>query len=185
MAVEFDIQESKKIKGVYVVTPSISKDLRGNIWTSFLKDKIEELLPNGLYFKHDKFSKSCKNVLRGIHGDYKSWKYVTCVYGDIFQVIVDCRKDSPTYLKWESFDINENKQKIILIPPNMGNAYYVRSQEAIYHYKYAYDGEYVEVADQFTYAWDNCQINIKWPFNGKPILSSRDIKGKALDVERN
>lgn len=172
---EFNIQESKKIKGVYIVIPNISNDLRGNIWTSFLKDEIEKLLPKGLYFKHDKFSKSCRNVLRGIHGDYKSWKYVTCVYGDIVQVVVDCRKDSPTYLQWESFDINEDNQKMILIPPNMGNAYYVKSENAIYHYKYAYDGEYLDVENQFTYAWNDSSINIDWPLENKnPILSGRD-----------
>ncbi|HEG0613075.1 TPA: dTDP-4-dehydrorhamnose 3,5-epimerase family protein [Campylobacter jejuni] len=175
MVMEFNIQESKKIKGVYIVIPNISNDLRGNIWTSFLKDEIEKLLPKGLYFKHDKFSKSCRNVLRGIHGDYKSWKYVTCVYGDIVQVVVDCRKDSPTYLQWESFDINEDNQKMILIPPNMGNAYYVKSENAIYHYKYAYDGEYLDVENQFTYAWNDSSINIDWPLENKnPILSGRD-----------
>lgn len=180
MAMEFDIQESKKIRGVYIVAPSISSDLRGNIWTYFLKDEIEKLLPKDLFFKHDKFSRSCKNVLRGIHGDHKSWKYVTCVYGDIMQVVVDCREDSPTYLQWESFDINKDNQKMILIPPNMGNAYYVRSQEVVYHYKYAYEGEYLDVKDQFTFAWNDERIGVKWPFTGKPILSSRDMEGKVF-----
>ncbi|MCV3480619.1 dTDP-4-dehydrorhamnose 3,5-epimerase family protein [Campylobacter sp. CNRCH_2014_0184h] len=174
MAIEFNIEESKKIKGVYIITPNISTDLRGNIWTSFLKDEIEKLLPKGLYFKHDKFSKSCQNVLRGIHGDYKSWKYVTCVYGDIFQVVVDCRKNSSTYLKWESFDINKDNQRMILIPPNMGNAYYAKSKEVIYHYKLAYDGEYLDAKEQFTFAWNDDKININWPTNN-PILSDRDM----------
>ncbi|MGJ0125603.1 dTDP-4-dehydrorhamnose 3,5-epimerase family protein [Campylobacter coli] len=177
MAIEFNIQESKKIKGVYIITPNISTDLRGNIWTSFLKDEIEKLLPKGLYFKHDKFSKSYQNVLRGIHGDYKSWKYVTCVYGDIMQVVVDCRNDSPAYLQWESFDINENNQKMILIPPNMGNAYYVKSKEAIYHYKLAYNGEYLDAKEQFTFAWNDDKIGINWP-NKNPILSDRDMLNK-------
>ncbi|TDJ82092.1 dTDP-4-dehydrorhamnose 3,5-epimerase family protein [Campylobacter volucris] len=171
---EFKIIESKIIAGLYIIEPTISVDLRGNIWTSFLKDEIEKILPNGVYFKHDKFSKSCKNVLRGIHGDYKSWKYVTCVYGDIFQVVVDCRKESSTYLKWESFEINENNQKMILIPPNMGNAYYVKSNEAIYHYKLAYDGEYLDANEQFTYAWNDDKINIRWPTKN-PVLSNRDL----------
>lgn len=174
MTIEFSVQESKKIKEVYIVTPSVSTDLRGNIWTSFLKDEIEKLLPKGLYFKHDKFSKSCQNVLRGIHGDYKSWKYVTCVYGDVLQVVVDCRKDSPTYLQWESFEIGEINQKMILIPPNMGNAYYVKSKEAIYHYKLAYDGEYLDAREQFTFAWNDDRINIDWPIDN-PILSDRDM----------
>ena len=93
MSIEFDIQQSSEIAGVYILTPSISEDLRGNIWTSFLKDEVEKLLPSDLYFKHDKFSTSKQNVLRGIHGDTKSWKIVTCVFGEIQQVVVDMRKD--------------------------------------------------------------------------------------------
>ena len=63
MTIDFDIQESNKISGLYVLTPSKSKDFRGDIWTSFLKEKVEKLLPKGLIFKHDKFSSSKKNVL--------------------------------------------------------------------------------------------------------------------------
>lgn len=97
MSIEFDIKQSNKIQGVYIITPSVATDNRGNIYTSFLKEAIEKLLPNGLYFKHDKFSLSKQNVLRGIHGDTKSYKFVSCVYGEILQVVVDMREKSPTY----------------------------------------------------------------------------------------
>ena len=60
--------------------------------------------------------------------------------GKIQQVVVDLRENSPTYMKYESFNINETNQKIILIPPLMGNGYCVLSNEAIYHYKLAYAG---------------------------------------------
>ena len=60
-------------------------------------------------FRHDKFSLSRKNVLRGLHGDNKTWKLVTCVYGEIHQVVVDLRETSPTYMKWEKFIINKNR----------------------------------------------------------------------------
>ena len=108
--------------------------------------------------------------MRGIHGDVKTYKLVTCVYGEVHQVVVDCRKDSQTYLKWEKFIINENNQQIILIPPNMGNSYYVSSNHAVYYYKLAYDGEYLDAQDQFTYAWNDEKIGINWPTT-KPILS--------------
>ena len=174
MAFDFIIEESQKIKGVYIITPSISEDLRGNIWTSFYQEDIEKLLPKGLHFKHDKFSQSRQNVLRGIHGDIKTWKYVTCVFGEIHQYVVDCRENSPTYLQWEEFIINKDQQKMILIPPCMGNAYYVKSEYAVYHYKCAYDGEYLDAGDQFTFAWNDPKINITWPTKS-PILSDRDI----------
>ena len=106
MAIEFDIQESKKLKGVYIITPSKFQDLRGEIWSAYSSDALLKLLPNGLNFVLDKFTLSKPNVLRGIHGDHKSWKLVTCVTGEIHQVVVDCRKDSPTYLQYEKFIIN-------------------------------------------------------------------------------
>lgn len=173
MSIEFKVQESKKISGLYVLEPSISQDTRGNIWTSFLKDEVENLLPEGLFFKHDKFSSSMNNVLRGIHGDNKSWKLVTCVHGEIQQVVVDLRKDSPSFKQWQSFDINKNKQQLILIPPMMGNAYYVKSTEAVYHYKLAYSGDYIDAEEQFTVNWNDKSIDIKWA-SENPILSDRD-----------
>ena len=173
MSIDFEIEESSLIKDVWILTPSISEDSRGNIWTSFLKDEVEELLPEGLYFKHDKFSTSKNNVLRGIHGDTKSWKLVTCVHGEIQQVVVDLRKDSPTYLKWQDFMINSDNHQLVLIPPNMGNAYYVNSAEAVYHYKLAYEGDYIDADEQFSLKWDDQSIGINWLANS-PILSDRD-----------
>jgi dTDP-4-dehydrorhamnose 3,5-epimerase len=173
MSIEFDIQESTEIAGVYILRPSISKDARGNIWTSFLKDEVEKLLPDGLYFKHDKFSESRYNVLRGIHGDSKTWKLVTCVFGEIHQVVADLRESSPTFMRWEKFVINKDNQVIILIPPGVGNAYYVSSAQAVYHYKLAYLGNYLDSNDQFTYKWNDKNIGINWPMK-KPILSDRD-----------
>ena len=60
MTIDFKIKESKKLSGLFVIKPSISFDNRGNIWTSFLKDEIEVLLPDNISFKHDKFSESKK-----------------------------------------------------------------------------------------------------------------------------
>jgi dTDP-4-dehydrorhamnose 3,5-epimerase len=173
MNFKFSIKESKKIKGIWVIKPEIFTDERGTIWTSFFKDEIEKLLPNNLHFKHDKFSESKQNVLRGIHGDSKSWKLVTAVYGEIHQVVVDYRKDSPTYLHWEKFIINKNNQQLILIPPNMGNSYYVKSEVAVYHYKVAYVGNYIDADGQFTIPWNDEKIGIDWEITN-PILSARD-----------
>ena len=177
---DFNIKKSKKVDGVFIIKPTLSTDLRGNIWTSFLNDKIETLLPKNIKFVHDKFSLSKNNVLRGIHGDYKSWKLVTCVYGDIQQVVVDFREGSSTFLSWESFSVNRDNQLILLIPPKVGNAYYVKSNEAVYHYKYAYDGKYADVDQQFSVKWNDKNLRIKW-ISDTPILSDRDLK--AQDYE--
>ena len=173
MSINFQINESSLLKDVWIIRPSVSIDLRGNIWTSFLKDEIEHFLPSGLVFKHDKFSESKQNVLRGIHGDIKSWKLVTCVFGEIHQVVVDCRSESSTFLKWEKFIINRENQLSILIPPRMGNSYYVNSDIAVYHYKLAYKGDYLDADCQFSLKWNDPSIDIDWP-TMDPILSDRD-----------
>lgn len=175
MSFGFKIAESENVAGVYSITPSIAQDDRGDIWTSFMKDDVEALLPKGLLFKHDKFSQSKYNVLRGIHGDSKSWKFVTCVYGEITQVVVDLRKHSRTYLNWQSYTINKQEQKMVLIPPGCGNAYYVSSEQAVYHYKLAYEGAYIDAAEQFSVRWNDPSIGIKWPVC-EPILSKRDMQ---------
>ncbi|ECP7274973.1 dTDP-4-dehydrorhamnose 3,5-epimerase family protein [Campylobacter jejuni] len=178
--IEFEIKESSILKGVYIITPNKFKDLRGEIWTAFTEEDLGDIIPKNIKFKHDKFINSYFNVLRGIHGDVKTYKLVTCVYGEVHQVVVDCRKDSPTYLKWEKFIINRKNQKLILIPPNMGNSHYVSSKNAVYYYKLAYDGEYLDALDQFTYAWNDERINIDWP-TSNPILSERDILAMKKD----
>ncbi|WP_300950138.1 dTDP-4-dehydrorhamnose 3,5-epimerase family protein, partial [Helicobacter rodentium] len=160
--------------------PNKFSDLRGEIWTAFTKEQLGHLCP--LDFVLDKFTFSHFNVLRGIHGDHKSWKLVTCVYGEIQQVVVDCRKNSPTYLRWESWNISPHNPMLILMPPNMGNAQYVKSQGgALYFYKWAYEGEYVDANDQFTYAWNDERVGIDWGMI-TPILSERDMLHREVKL---
>ena len=175
MAIEFSVVESAILPGVKIVTPSVFEESRGVIWTSYGNDSLGELLPKGLFFKHDKFSQSHANVLRGIHGDHKSWKLVSCVFGDIRQVVVDMRTSSEAYLKSESFDLGDQNRSMILIPPGMGNAFYVSSSLAVYHYKLAYEGEYIDADQQFTVPWNDPRLKINWPSNN-PILSERDAR---------
>ncbi|EAH5978041.1 dTDP-4-dehydrorhamnose 3,5-epimerase family protein, partial [Campylobacter upsaliensis] len=83
MAMDFAIEESKILSGVYIITPNFFEDFRGEIWSVFEDKAFVNLLPKGLNFVLDKFTLSKPNVLRGIHGDHKSWKLVTCVSGEI------------------------------------------------------------------------------------------------------
>ena len=157
------------IDGVKILDTDVFTDHRGDLWTTWKKDEF----PYDINFNHDKVSSSRKRVLRGIHGDYKSWKLVTCVCGEIYQVVVDCRKESNTFEQYISFVIGDKNNKSILIPPRLGNAYYVISRSAVYHYKLAYHGKYNDIENQFTYKWNDKRFKIDWPTNN-PILSNRD-----------
>ena len=173
MAIEFKTAESTKINGLKIITPSAFEENRGSIWTSYRTSEIGGLLPNNLSFKHNKFQVSKKNVLRGIHGDHKSWKLASCVSGCIFKVVVDMRENSETFLQWESFNLGGDNRQIILIPPGLGNAFYVKGDQATYHYKLAYEGDYADTDEQFSVGWNDPRLNIVWPTTD-PILSERD-----------
>jgi len=170
---EFKIQQSSIIRDVIIITPSMFWDARGNIYSSFNQDLYEKHLSKQLEFKHDKFALSHNNVLRGLHGDNKTWKLVSCVYGEIYEVVVDMRPNSPTYMKWDSFTLKADEYVQVLIPPNFVNGYYVKSEKAVFHYKLAYDGEYVDAEEQMTFLWNDKKFGIEWPCEN-PILQKRD-----------
>ena len=164
-------------KGIFtdirVHTPSSYEDFRGEIYTTWQEEEFKKLFDTDIKFVHDKTSVSKHNVLRGLHGDAKSWKYMACVYGEVYYVVVDNRPDSPTYKKWDWEILSAKNRKMLLIPPGFGSSFYVLSDLAVVNYKWAYPGEYPDVQDQFTLRWDNPEYGIVWPTK-TPILSERD-----------
>ena len=135
-----------------------------------------------------------KNVLRGLHGDKKTWKLISCPYGKFFLVVVNCIKNSKDYLKWKSYILSHKSGLQVLVPPNYANGHYCLSNVCLFHYKLAYRGKYAEVDQQFSLKWDDPKLDIKWPLQrrkkmdklklsyiySKPILSGRDRKSQKL-----
>jgi len=165
------------IQGVKVITPlHVFEDHRGiyrETWNQFDYDTDPDLrIPGkGVYFVADDISVSRRNVLRGIHGDYKTFKLVSCLYGAFFLVVVDWRPDSPTYRQYVKITLSDRNYLSVLIPPGCGNGHLVLSETAIFHYK---QSEYYNRGGQFTIAWDDPALNICWPISTFPILSERD-----------
>lgn len=172
---EFEIKRSEIIPDVLVIQPSVYHDLRGSIYSSYNQDIYNKILNLDLDFKHDKFAESKHNVLRGLHGDNKTWKLVSCVFGEIYEVVVDMRPGSPSYKKWDAFELKSDDYQQVLIPPNFINGYYVKSEKSIFHYKLAYTGNYIDAEEQMTYLWNDPEFNIQWPCTD-PILQNRDKK---------
>lgn len=167
------VSRSEILPEVLIFEPSVFWDLRGNIYTSFNIENYQAHLPKELTFVHDKFAQSKNNVLRGLHGDYKTWKLVSCVWGEIYEVVVDMRPNSPTFKKWDAFELSSDNYRQVLIPPGFVNGYYVKTENAVFHYKLAYDGEYIDADEQITYLWNDPELAIKWPCSN-PILQDRD-----------
>jgi len=152
---------------VKIYQPDSFEDFRGELYTLFKQEDSD------LIFNHDKISVSKKHVLRGLHGDSKSWKLITCLAGEVMLVVVDNREDSPNYLKWDSIILTAKNRKSVLVPPMFANGHLVLSKEATFFYKWSYPGEYPDVKNQFTLKWNNPQLGIHWPISN-PILSKRD-----------
>jgi dTDP-4-dehydrorhamnose 3,5-epimerase len=169
----FNFKKSIKFKEVFIIKPDFFEDHRGLLYTSYLENEFKEKFGNSFSFNHNKYVNNNKNVLRGIHGDYSSYKMVSCVYGKIFQVVVDNRSNSETYLEHETFELSHEVPCQVLIPPGFGNAFFVLSDYAVYNYQLSYKGNYNDYNNQFTLKWNDKKINITWP-SDNPILSDRD-----------
>ena len=98
---------------------------------------------------------------------------VTCLYGELYFVVVDNRKDSVTYLEWDYTILSDKNRKMILLPPGFGNSFCVLSGYSIFMYKWSYKGKYPDVEDQFSLKWNDESIGIDWPIKN-PILQLRD-----------
>lgn len=148
-------------------------DHRGELFTVYQKEDFE------ISFNHDKVAISKKNVLRGLHGDNKSHKLITCLSGEFYLVVVDFRPDSINYLKWDSVILSSKNKKSVLIPPMFANGHLVMSDECTFFYKWSYDGHYPDVEEQFSINWKDPKIDISWPIEN-PILSDRDRYSKFI-----
>ena len=155
------------MKEIKLFSNTAFKDHRGYYWTNWIRGYPK------INFNHDKFSISKKNVLRGLHGDKKTKKLVTCVYGKVLLVVVDFRKKSKNYLKYKKYILSHQNRKQVLIPPNFLNGFLCLSNNCVFHYKLSYKGKYVDAKDQISAKWNDKNINITWPIT-KPILSKRD-----------
>ncbi len=157
------------MREIKVFKSSIFKDNRGTLWTSWQKNKKLKLV-----FNHDKFSISKKKVLRGLHYDHKTWKLISCVYGKVFFVVVDCRKKSKNFLKSFSINLNAKDNIQVLVPPYFANGHLCLSKECVFHYKLSYKGQYSDVKSQKVLKWNDSRLDINWPLKKGIILSKRD-----------
>ena len=177
MLFDFKYKISNSVDGVFEILPNSFKDLRGEIWTSFHKNTIKTVFNINAEFIHDKFVSNKEGVLRGLHGDFSTYKLVSCPVGEVFQVALDMRTDSITYGKYHTLLLNEENKKSLLLPPGVVNGFLVLSKFSLYSYKLAYTGNYKDFDEQFTVMYNDIRFNIPWPTK-KIIVSERDDPSK-------
>ncbi len=167
-----------KLNNVLMFQLEHFEDHRGTYTSIYNKKEYAEIIKKELNqdieFAEDDFAMSSKHVLRGIHGDDRTWKLVTCLSGKFYIVVVNCDETSLDFGKWESFVLTKDNGKQVLIPPKHGHGYVVLSDNAVFHYKQScyYQG----MEKQFTYKYDDPKFKIWWPIKD-PILSQRDERG--------
>ncbi|MFA5156127.1 MAG: dTDP-4-dehydrorhamnose 3,5-epimerase family protein [Candidatus Omnitrophota bacterium] len=161
--------EKTNLDGVLLVTLDVFKDHRGEYVETYNKKLYAD---NGIdvEFVQDDISVSSKNVLRGIHGDGRTWKLISCPYGKIYFVVVVCNPASRQFGQWQSFILSEENRQQVLVPPKFGNAHLVLSDKAIFQYKQT---SYYDPGSQFSCKWNDPRFKITWPVS-EPILSKRD-----------
>ena len=165
------------IFGCFELQPRVFKDDRGRLVKTFHEDTFIGL---GLdtNFKEEYYSVSKKGVLRGLHfqlppNDHV--KCVTCISGRIFDVVVDLRKESPTYKKHFSIELDSEKGNMLYIPKGLAHGFYVMSEEAIFLNRTTV--VYKPESDTGI-KWDSCGVN--WP-NPDPVLSDKDKEMIEID----
>lgn len=168
-----NIKDSTVIPGLKVITPEVFHDFRGEYVETYNARtyKFQDLAGRPVEFVEDDISMSRQNVLRGLHGDQKTWKLIQCLWGAFYYVVADMRRSSPGYLKWECFTLSDRNRTQVLVPAGCANGHLVLSEQCIFSYKQSQ--HYSGMSQQFTVRWNDPALGVYWPVR-EPVLSQRD-----------
>ncbi|GKV82495.1 dTDP-4-dehydrorhamnose 3,5-epimerase [Pectobacterium carotovorum subsp. carotovorum] len=166
------------IHGAKIVQPKVFGDARGFFLETFEKRRYQEMLDIDLDFVQDNHSRSTKSVLRGLHFQKTNpqGKLVRVVRGEVFDVAVDIRQDSPTYGKWHGVTLSEENKTQFWLPPGLAHGFVVLSDIADFEYKCT---DYYDPSDEGCLLWNDPDLSIEWPIS-TPQLSEKDKLGKLL-----
>ncbi len=171
---------STGIDGLYVIETRVFGDSRGYIMETY---NNQDFAKGNITadFVQDNQSKSRKGVLRGLHfqKNFPQGKLVRVISGEVYDVAVDLRKESPTYKKWYGIILTAENKKQLYIPERFAHGFLVLSDEAEFTYKCT---ELYHPEDEGGILWNDPEININWPINGinDIILSEKDKNFKPL-----
>ncbi|MCE0800532.1 dTDP-4-dehydrorhamnose 3,5-epimerase [Buttiauxella sp. S04-F03] len=168
------------IPEVLIFEPKVFGDDRGFFFESFSQKVFEEAVGYKVNFVQDNHSKSSKGVLRGLHyqlAPYAQGKLVRCVAGEVFDVAVDIRKESPTFGKWVGVNLSAENKRQLWIPVGFAHGFLVLSDSAEFVYKTT---NYYHPASDRGIIWNDPTIRINWNVNNEPSLSNKDSQLPTL-----
>jgi len=169
------------IPEVILFEPTVFTDERGFFFESFNHKKFEEAVGYSVNFVQDNHSKSTKGVLRGLHYQLPpkaQGKLVRVTQGEVFDVAVDIRKNSPTFGKWVGEKLSAENKKQLWVPEGFAHGFLTLSETAEFLYKVTnyYSKEY-----ERSIIWNDPNIGIDWTLQEQPQLSEKDQQGIFLE----
>jgi dTDP-4-dehydrorhamnose 3,5-epimerase len=171
-----------KIPDVKIIEPAVFGDERGFFMETWNQAKFEELVTGKpTRFVQDNHSKSKQGILRGLHYQTENTqgKLVRVVSGEVFDVAVDIRKNSPTFGQWVGEYLSAENKRQLWIPEGFAHGFYVTSEEAEFVYKCT---DYYNPKAEHSILWNDPILDIKWPLLNRMIeLSSKDRLGKRFE----
>ncbi len=171
-----------KIPDVKIIEPAVFGDERGFFMETWNQKRFEELVTGKpTTFVQDNHSKSKKGILRGLHyqAENTQGKLVRVVSGEVFDVAVDVRKNSPTFGQWVGEYLSAENKRQLWIPEGFAHGFYVTSEKADFVYKCT---DYYNPNSNVTINWDDPELKIEWPLGSKVELSENDMNGKSLKL---
>jgi dTDP-4-dehydrorhamnose 3,5-epimerase len=172
---------STEIQDLIVIIPKIYEDCRGYFMESYNYNYFKS---QGLdrVFVQDNQSKSQRGVLRGLHFQkkYPQGKLIRVISGEVFDVAVDLRQNSPSFRKWFGIILSSENKKQLYIPPGFAHGFLVLSDEAEFFYKCT---EYYHPEDEDGILWNDDKIGVEWPLGkiNQLIVSEKDTTWKPLE----
>jgi dTDP-4-dehydrorhamnose 3,5-epimerase len=168
------------IEGVYIIEPTVFGDERGYFMETYHQGEFKEAGLD-LNFVQDNQSKSTKGVIRGLHFQYTNpqGKLVRVINGEVFDVAVDLRSNSPTYGKWEGVILSDENKKQFYVPEGFAHGFVVLSDTAEFTYKCT---NFYYPEDEGGILWNDPDIGIDWPIENidNIVLSGKDEKWRTL-----
>lgn len=165
------------IKDILIIEPRVFEDARGFFMETYHKDRYQKLGVNQS-FVQDNLSFSVKNTLRGLHYQITKpqAKLIQVIEGEVFDVAVDIRTESPTFGQWFGTILSGENKRQVLVPAGFAHGFCVLSDQAFFSYKCSnfYDPE-----DERGILWSDPDIGIDWPIKN-PIISEKDLQNPLI-----
>ena len=167
------------IPDVLVLEPKVFGDARGFFFESYNRRVFSDATGLDLDFVQDNHSRSAHGVLRGLHYQIRQpqGKLVRVVVGEVFDVAVDLRRNSPTFGRWVGEYLSEENRRMMWVPEGFAHGFVVLSNHAEFLYKTT---DYYAPEHERCIRWDDPTIGIEWPLAGQPQLSAKDMQGTVF-----